>query len=181
MLTDAAIRSAVPGDKAVKLFDGGGLYLELAPSGGKWWRLKYRYGGVEKRISLGTYPRTGLKAARQARDQAKKLLDGGSDPSASRKAAKATLRRAQQLKVEAVALAWLKHRAGAWKDGTRQMIEASLRNDLFPKLGRGRSVRCSRVRCAISCRRSRSVARERPPGVSFSVSGQSTDTQSRMT
>jgi integrase len=135
MLTDAAIRSAVPGDKPVKLFDGGGLYLELAPSGGKWWRLKYRYGGVEKRISLGTYPRTGLKAARQARDQAKKLLDGGSDPSASRKAAKATLRRAQQLTVEAVALAWLKYRAGAWKDGTRQMIEASLRNDLFPKLG----------------------------------------------
>ena len=55
MLTDAAIRSAVPSDKTVKLSDGGGLYLELAPSGGKWWRLKYRYGGVEKRISLGTY------------------------------------------------------------------------------------------------------------------------------
>ena len=135
MLTDAAIRSAVPSDKTVKLSDGGGLYLELAPSGGKWWRLKYRYGGVEKRISLGTYPQTSLKAARQARDQAKKQLQDGSDPSALRKSAKATLRLTQQLKLEAVALAWLKHRSGAWKEGTRQMIEASLRNDVFPKLG----------------------------------------------
>jgi len=135
MLTDAAIRSAVACDKTVRLSDGGGLYLELAPSGGKWWRLKYRYGGVEKRISLGTFPQTSLKAARQARDQAKKQLQGGSDPSALRQSAKASLRIAQQLKVETVALAWLKHRSGAWKDGTRQMIEASLRNDVFPKLG----------------------------------------------
>ena len=135
VLTDAAIRSAVPSDKTVKLSDGGGLYLELSPSGGKWWRLKYRYGGVEKRISLGTYPQTSLKAARQARDQAKKQLQGGSDPSALRKSAKATLRRAQEMKVETVALAWLKHRSGAWKQSTRQMIEASLRNDVFPKLG----------------------------------------------
>ena len=55
-LTDAALRNAKPAAKPVRLFDGGGLYLEVAPSGGKWWRLKYRFGGKEKRISFGVYP-----------------------------------------------------------------------------------------------------------------------------
>lgn len=55
-LTDTGIRSAKPKNKPQKLFDGGGLYLEVAPNGGKWWRLKYRYEGKEKRISLGVYP-----------------------------------------------------------------------------------------------------------------------------
>lgn len=61
MLTNASIRNAKPGVKAVRLFDGGGLYLEVAPSGGKWWRLKYRIGGKEKRISLGVFPNVSLK------------------------------------------------------------------------------------------------------------------------
>ena len=62
-LTDAAIRTAKPSQKAVKLSDEKGLYLEVAPSGGKWWRLKYRFGGKEKRISLDVYPDVGLKLA----------------------------------------------------------------------------------------------------------------------
>jgi hypothetical protein len=53
-----------------KLFDGGGLYLEVAPAGGKWWRLKYRIAGKEKRLSLGVYPDVGLKLARDRRDDA---------------------------------------------------------------------------------------------------------------
>ena len=69
-LTDTAVRNAKPAEKAVKMFDGGGLYLEVAPSGGKWWRLKYRVDGKEKRLSLGTYPDVGLKEARERRDQA---------------------------------------------------------------------------------------------------------------
>jgi hypothetical protein len=81
-LTDAAIRNAKPGEKPVKLFDERGLYLEISPNGGKWWRLKYRCEGKEKRLSLGTYPDVGLKDAR-------KLLVGGVDPSAHRKAQKA--------------------------------------------------------------------------------------------
>ena len=56
-LTDAAIRNAKPQDKPIRLYDGGGLYLEIAPNGGKYWRLKYRYHGKEKRLSLGIYPR----------------------------------------------------------------------------------------------------------------------------
>ena len=89
MLTDTAVRNAKPGPKAIKIFDSGGLYLELAPSGGKWWRLKYRYQGKEKRLSLGTYPMTTLKEAREAREAAKKLLSQGVDPSAHRKQGKA--------------------------------------------------------------------------------------------
>ena len=55
-LTDIAIRSAQPGNKSRKMFDGRGLYLEVAPRGSKYWRLKYRFGGKEKRLSLGVYP-----------------------------------------------------------------------------------------------------------------------------
>ena len=61
-LTNVVIRSARPTTKAIKLYDSGGLYLEVSPSGGKWWRLKYRFNGKENRISLGVYPETTLKA-----------------------------------------------------------------------------------------------------------------------
>jgi len=65
-LTNTAIRNAKPAAKARKLFDGGGLYLEIAPSGGKWWRLKYRFEGKKKRLSVGVYPDVSLKACRTA-------------------------------------------------------------------------------------------------------------------
>lgn len=55
-LTDAALRRIRPSERTQKLFDGGGLYLEVSPKGGRWWRLKYRYGGKEKRLALGVYP-----------------------------------------------------------------------------------------------------------------------------
>src|SRR5688572_29336061 len=89
MLTDAKIRSATASDKPTRLTDSGGLYLEIAPSGGKWWRFKYRFGGKEKRLSLGTYPDTGLKAAREKSGEARKLLAAGADPAEARKAEKA--------------------------------------------------------------------------------------------
>ena len=59
-LTDKAVIAAKPKEKAYRLYDRDGLYLEVAPSGGKWWRLKYRLRGKESRISLGTYPQTTL-------------------------------------------------------------------------------------------------------------------------
>lgn len=64
-LTDIAIRSARPADKLQRLFDGNGLYLEASPSGGKWWRLKYRIDGKEKRVSIGVYSDVGLRDARE--------------------------------------------------------------------------------------------------------------------
>src|SRR5258705_3282850 len=87
-LTDTAIKRTRPDTKTLKLFDGGGLYLEVAPSGGKWWRLKYRFGGKEKRISLGVYPDVSLAKARGRRNESRDLLTDGVDPSAKRKAEK---------------------------------------------------------------------------------------------
>ena len=80
-LTDTAIRSIKPPAKAVKLSDGGGMFLFCTPSGGKLWRLKYRFGGKEKLLALGTYPAVSLKDARQRRDEAKELIAKGIDPS----------------------------------------------------------------------------------------------------
>lgn len=135
-LTDAQIRKAkASADKAARLFDGFGLYLEVAPSGGKWWRLKYRHLGKEKRLSLGTYPDIGLKAARDRRDEARKLLAAGLDPSAERKAEKAAKRSASLRTLEATSREWLAHRSGAWGPGTTEAITASLQNHVFPQLG----------------------------------------------
>ena len=84
-LTDTAIRKAKATDKMQRLFDGGGLYLEISPAGGKWWRLKYRFDGKEKRVSLGTYPDTSLASARAKRDEARKLLAAGVDSGSVKK------------------------------------------------------------------------------------------------
>jgi hypothetical protein len=82
---DLALRNAKPRDKPVKISVGGGLYLFVQPSGIKLWRLAYRFGGKQKLLSFGPYPRLSLVEAREARDVAKKLLARGVDPSAERK------------------------------------------------------------------------------------------------
>ena len=137
-LTDTAIRTAKSTDKAVKLFDGGGLYLEIAPSGGKWWRLKYRFQGKEKRISLGTYPTVSLKDARERREQAKRLIEQGIDPSNQRKEAKAAaaaIEQEQNTTFEAVARDWFSKKRNAWTPGHQKKILSRLENQLFPFLG----------------------------------------------
>jgi len=88
-LTDKAILGAKPATKARKLSDGGGLYIEVAPSGSKLWRLKYRFAGKEKRLAFGAYPDTSLKVARERRDVARAVLATGVDPGEHRKAEKA--------------------------------------------------------------------------------------------
>jgi len=87
-LTELAVRNARAENKIVKLSDGGGLQLWLTPDGGKRWRLAYRFGGAQKTLAIGVYPAIGLKDARAARDDAKKLLSAGIDPSAAKKQAK---------------------------------------------------------------------------------------------
>jgi integrase len=134
-LSDTAIRNAKPGAKPVRMFDGGGLYLEVAPSGGKWWRLKYRHDNKEKRLSLGIYPDVSLKVARARRDAARKLIAEGIDPSAARQETKQAKQQDALSTVEAVSRAWLAHRASAWTPGTLEAITASLENHVFPALG----------------------------------------------
>ena len=135
MLTDTRIRAFKPGEKAVRLSDERGLYLEVTPNGGRWWRLRYRFGGKEKLISLGTYPDTGLKAARERRDAARKLLGTGVDPSEARRAEKASGSQANSF--AAVAREWhaTVHIAQVSSGhATRTLIR--LEQDVFPWLGR---------------------------------------------
>ena len=84
-LTSTAINAARSRERPYKLFDEKGLFLSVEPSGGKLWRLKYRYNGKEKKLALGAYPETGLKEARNKRDEARKLLAASIDPSAQKK------------------------------------------------------------------------------------------------
>jgi integrase len=134
-LTDAAIRNAKPGEKPVRLFDERGLYLEISPNGGKWWRLKYRFEGKEKRLSLGTYPDVGLKDAREGRDHARKLLVGGVDPSAHRKAQKAARATRAANSFEVVAREWHAKRSAMWIESHAARLLHRLERDIFPWLG----------------------------------------------
>ena len=84
-LTDLALRTAKPKEKAYKLFDGGGLHLVVNPNGSRLWRLAYRFAGKPKQLAFGPYPTISLAEARQKREDAKKLLLDGRDPSAARK------------------------------------------------------------------------------------------------
>jgi len=88
-LTDLAIKRALPGEKIVKLSDGGGLQLWVTPDGAKRWRIAYRFGGTQKALAVGVYPDIGLKDARDARDATRKILARGEDPLQVKKAAKA--------------------------------------------------------------------------------------------
>ncbi len=88
-LTDTAVKNVKSTGKTLKMFDGGGLFLEVPPTGSKRWRLKYRYHNKEKLISLGIYPDVKLKDAREQRDENRKLLSRGVDPSVHRQNMKA--------------------------------------------------------------------------------------------
>jgi integrase len=132
-LADPTIRNAKPREKPYKLGDTGGLYLLVNPSGAKWWRLKYRFGGKEKLLSLGVYPEAGLKQARAKRDEARKQLAAGVDPSAARKAAKAA--RGGEDSLEAVAREWHRKYARLWVPSHAEKIIRRLERDVFPWLG----------------------------------------------
>jgi len=135
-LTDTAVRNAKPSEKTQRLFDGGGLYLEISPKGGKWWRLKYRFDGKEKRLSLGTYPSVSLKDARTSRDDAKKLLAKDIDPSEHRKEEKAKRKRQTDNSFEIVARRWFKKKQSQWAASHATRIIRRLERDIFPWLGK---------------------------------------------
>lgn len=134
-LTDVVIRNAKPGDKPIRLFDGQGLYLEIAPKGGKWWRLKYRYGHKEKRLSLGVYPEIGLKEARERRDANRKLLADGIDPCAHKQAVKAARAENHGNTFKVVALEWHTKNAQKWAPEHADRVISRLKNEVFPRVG----------------------------------------------
>lgn len=134
-LSDTAIRNAKPSTKPVRMFDGGGLYLEISPAGGRLWRLKYRYEGKEKRLACGTYPETSLKEARERRDEARKQLAQGIDPGEHRKAQKAARQDRAGNSFEVIAREWFAKNRDTWAPSHAEKIIARLENDVFPWLG----------------------------------------------
>ena len=126
-LSDKAIKAIKPADKVKRYSDEKGLYLEVAPSGGKLWRLKYRYGGKEKRLSFGIYPDTSLERARECRDEARALLTDGIDPGQARKEAKE-----ERAAAAAVAREWFERHRDGWAASHADKIIARLENDPVP-------------------------------------------------
>lgn len=134
-LTDTIARNAKPAAKTVRMFDRDGLYLEVSPRGGKWWRLKYRYAGKEKRVSLGVYPEVNLKKARARTIEARQLLDAGVDPSENRRAAKASQLEGVANSFEVVAREWIEQQMKSWVRGHGERILTRFERDIFPWIG----------------------------------------------
>lgn len=135
MLTDTQVRNARPAEKTQRLWDERGLYLEVSPAGGKSWRFKYRVDGKEKRLSLGRYPEVGLADARDRREEARKLIAHGVDPSAQRKAEKESARALQVNSFEVVAREWFVGYSGNWAESHSKVVMRRLEKDIFPWLG----------------------------------------------
>ena len=134
-LTNTTIRQIKPDTKTIKLFDGGGLYLQVTPNGGKWWRLKYRFNGKEKLLSLGVYPEVTLKMARERRHEMKTLLANGVDAGEYRKTLHASTTDKASNSFEVIAREWLTKFSPNWSTGHADKTTRRLEHDVFPWLG----------------------------------------------
>lgn len=130
-MTDTAIKAAKPHERPYKLSGRDGLVLLVNPSGSRWWRLRFHFEGKEKMLSLGTYPEVPLKRAREKRDEARRLLADGINPSAKRSAEKAAVTDT----FEAVGREWFAKQKPNWAPSHSVKILARLEQDLFPWLG----------------------------------------------
>ncbi len=134
-LTDVTIRNAKATGKTQRLTDSAGLYLEISPAGGKWWRFKYRFEGKEKRLSLGVYPDVGLRDARDKRDEVRRQLTQGIDPLQHRKAAKTARAELSANSFEVVAREWFGKNRHTWAESHSSKIIRRLERDVFPWIG----------------------------------------------
>lgn len=134
-LTDTACKNAKPEAKPRKLADGGGLYLEVAPSGSKYWRMKYRFAGKEKRLAFGVYPEVSLAKAREKREAARKILADGNDPGEVKKEAKRQIAVKAENNMEVIAREWYEHHLHEWKPHYARDVINRLETHIFPKLG----------------------------------------------
>ena len=135
-LTDAKIRNTKPVDKPLKLTDGGGLYLEVRPTGTRLWRLRYRIDGKENVFAIGGYPEIGLADARDAREKAKPLIRQGIHPSHNRQAERLANSAANANTFEAVAREWIKKTAPSWTPYYLRQVERFMAADVFPFVGK---------------------------------------------
>lgn len=129
------VDAAKPREKAYKLADGAGLYLEVVPSGSRYWRMKYRFNGKEKRMAFGVYPAVSLAQARALRDEAKKKLAEGIDPSFAKKEEKLVRNVQLNNTFQAVALEWHGTKVSRWSEGYASDIIEAFNKDIFPYIG----------------------------------------------
>lgn len=134
-LNETICKNAKPASKPKKLADGFGLYLEVTPTGGKYWRMKYRHIGKEKRLAFGVYPEVSLKEAREKRDQARKLIAESKDPSYIKRKYKEQLQEEAGNTFEKIAREWHKHNEPEWKTEHAENILKRLEKDVFPAIG----------------------------------------------
>jgi len=134
-LTDIAAKSAKPRDRSYKLADGQGMYLEVMPNGSKYWRLKYRFDGKEKRLALGVYPEVSLLEARKARETIKDILRAGLDPSHERRREKLQKGLDRASSFEAIAREWHANKKDAWTTRHAERVLKLLERELFPSIG----------------------------------------------
>ena len=135
MLNDKSCKNAKPTEKPKRMFDGGGLYLEVTPKGQKYWRLKYRFGGKEKRLAIGVYPTVTLAEARSHREAAKKALAQGLDPSLKKQSDKREQTLNSENNFESLAREWHQHYIEKWTPGHAATILRRLEYDVFPEIG----------------------------------------------
>lgn len=134
-LTDRQIRHAPSVEKPTKLSDEKGLFLLINPNGSRYWRLKYRIAGKEKLLSLGVYPETSLSEARSKRDEARKLITQGIDPSEQRKSSKQANTDVSENNFEVIAREWHAKNAAKWSTDHAARILQRLEADIFPEIG----------------------------------------------
>lgn len=134
-LTDTRIRQAKPKDKPYKLSDGGGLHLEIRPTGAKLWRLRYRLARKENVFAIGRYPEVDLKGARSERDKAKQTIREGVHPAHKRKLDRIRQTNDHANTFRAVADEWLDRNAEGWTAKTYKQRQTALENDVFPFIG----------------------------------------------
>lgn len=130
------IDTAKPRDKEYKLTDGGGLYLLIKPNGAKYWRLKYRVLGKEKKLSIGVYPDISLSDARLKREEARKIVALGGDPSEEKRVEKLAQKASVENNFKAIALEWHEYKRTGWSKGYADDLMEAFENDIFPDLGK---------------------------------------------
>ena len=136
-LNDRQIKNAKPAEtgKKTKLFDGGGLYLEITPAGGKVFRLKYRIDGKEKTFTIGKYPTISLVEARQAAENARRLLVSGQDPNEAKQQEKRERQAAALNTFESIARRWHTDNLHRWKENHAARVISDFEKDVFPAIG----------------------------------------------
>jgi len=134
-LTDKSVKQAKAKSSDYKIADESGMYLLVKTNGSKYWRLKYRFNGKEKVLALGVYPDVSLKAARIKRDDARRLLTAGVDPSKTRQEEKQSAKLKTTNTFEALANEWWEQKKGDWTKDHADRVLDSLKADMFPEIG----------------------------------------------